>query len=244
MDENSNEMATLEPLESLYKDDELTWDAIFKTRSVKLPKHKGRKEPNFDDMMLGDDPRVHGADTTIDNEMYDGEDSDMDDLDKRGGGDGDHKGKHKGRGNRRKNNKKGRKNRKNKNKQSKVPTGLPNELADSATVSNPDPDGNEETSNYIYEETKAPPIKFRTCLDLRCHAAGRCVPDEMRGGVRCQCRLGNTGEFCEQGKWYSHSSRSLILKRRKGTIHQLLFVMSGIIMGTTYVWLDTCRPIA
>ena len=213
------EMATLEPVESLYRDDEqLSWDAILKKgRSLRVPKKNKAPKPVTswdDDVMLGDDPRVHGADTTQDNDnnLYDpdvatidagNDDDDDDDLDKRGDDDRGRGGKHKGRGGRRKNGKKGRKNgRKNKNQPKTV---LPSQLSDSATVTNDQDgpvglEGNEETSNYIYEDTKAPPVKFTSCSELRCYAGGRCVPDEMRGGVRCQCMLGNTGEFCEQGK--------------------------------------------
>ena len=62
---------------------------------------------------------------------------------------------------------------------------------------------NTDLNNYIYEmKPDSHEIKFRSCDELRCHAGGRCVKDEMRGGVRCQCQLGQTGEFCEQGKYH------------------------------------------
>ena len=59
----------------------------------------------------------------------------------------------------------------------------------------------EDVNGYIYDlKPSREPIKYRTCEELRCHAGGHCVPDEMRGGVRCQCQLGQTGESCEQGE--------------------------------------------
>ena len=192
-DEMEKEMATLEPVGSLYKDEEVSWDAILRTRSQKIQAQKSSMDMN--DMMLGDDPRVHGADTTGDNDMRSPPDNLDETAAKRG------RDQQPGRaGSRRKagKNGRGRGGRKNKNKMKQVQ----NQLADSATVSQAGgmQDGTEESSNYIYDQTKSPPVKFQTCEQLRCYAGGRCLPDEMRGGVRCQCMLGNSGEFCEQGK--------------------------------------------
>ena len=63
------------------------------------------------------------------------------------------------------------------------------------------PEHGEETTNQLYDSTTQAAIRFRSCDELRCHAGGRCVPDDMRGGVRCQCRLGNTGDYCERGEY-------------------------------------------
>ena len=41
--------------------------------------------------------------------------------------------------------------------------------------------------------------KFKSCDQLRCMGGGRCVKDLMREGVRCQCKLGTDGTFCEKG---------------------------------------------
>ena len=48
------------------------------------------------------------------------------------------------------------------------------------------------------EESKSN-SKYRSCDQLRCMGGGRCIEDQMRGGVRCQCKLGTDGTFCEKG---------------------------------------------
>lgn len=57
-----------------------------------------------------------------------------------------------------------------------------------------------EPENNIMATTEKPRKIYHSCNDLLCKAGGKCVQDEMRGGYRCQCRLGAAGEFCEQGK--------------------------------------------
>ena len=42
--------------------------------------------------------------------------------------------------------------------------------------------------------------KYKSCDQLRCMGGGRCIKDMMRGGVRCQCKLGTDGVFCEKGE--------------------------------------------
>ena len=42
--------------------------------------------------------------------------------------------------------------------------------------------------------------KYKSCDQLRCMGGGRCIKDAMRGGVRCQCKLGTDGVFCEKGE--------------------------------------------
>ncbi|XP_064476883.1 pikachurin-like [Ornithodoros turicata] len=37
-----------------------------------------------------------------------------------------------------------------------------------------------------------------SCDELLCSKEGRCVQDDVRGGVRCACRLGTTGPFCDE----------------------------------------------
>jgi len=58
------------------------------------------------------------------------------------------------------------------------------------------PEQSEEQTNQLFETTSVFQ-KFNSCEDFRCHAGGQCIPDLMRGGVRCQCPLGNDGDFCE-----------------------------------------------
>ena len=43
------------------------------------------------------------------------------------------------------------------------------------------------------------PVKLRSCAELQCRAGGKCVPDKMRGGSRCQCPLGTGGDMCQKG---------------------------------------------
>ena len=60
-----------------------------------------------------------------------------------------------------------------------------------------------ETEGSMYTATPYP--KYRTCSELPCKRGGRCVPDNMRGGVRCQCKLGTQGDYCDQGTVQSNS---------------------------------------
>ncbi|XP_013414404.1 pikachurin [Lingula anatina] len=52
-------------------------------------------------------------------------------------------------------------------------------------------------NSVLSRQTKAP-VKYTSCNDLDCFNGGSCVPDVLRGGVRCQCRLGFDGDYCEQ----------------------------------------------
>ena len=62
-------------------------------------------------------------------------------------------------------------------------------------------DKGEEVHNVISGTgSKNGKVRFRTCSELTCQARGKCVPDKLRGGVRCQCKLGTEGDFCERGK--------------------------------------------
>lgn len=44
-----------------------------------------------------------------------------------------------------------------------------------------------------------PLVRYRSCTELICRGGGLCVPDSLRGGVRCQCPMGKEGEYCERG---------------------------------------------
>ena len=57
----------------------------------------------------------------------------------------------------------------------------------------------DENRIRVQEHTRAP-VKFPSCEELICRNDGRCIPDEMRGGVRCQCPYGKDGDHCEMGK--------------------------------------------
>ncbi len=115
--------------------------------------------------------------------------------------DRDKKGRGRGRGHR----KNGRRRNKGRNRRPPPPVSANLVLDDSA---GDDPrqlnevENAEDLNSYIYNQRPAAAenVKFRSCEELRCHAGGRCVRDEMRGGVRCQCQLGQAGEFCEQGQ--------------------------------------------
>ena len=141
-------------------------------------------------MMQGDDPTRY-TNMYHDNTAEHTHDTNMD-REKKG----------RGRGHR----KNGRRRNRNRNRRPPPPSSanLVLEQHDSAGVEPPrlNEIDNADLNNYIYEmRPENQEIKFRSCDELRCHAGGRCVRDEMRGGVRCQCQLGQTGEFCEQGEY-------------------------------------------
>ena len=108
---------------------------------------------------------------------------------------GHRKGKGKGKG------RKGKNRNKNKNKMkdiTKISVG---------TQSDSVPKGNDVVMAHTSSKmnpvlpTESGMSRFHTCDMLHCKGGGRCVPDKMRGGVRCQCKLGTDGEFCENGKF-------------------------------------------
>ena len=141
-------------------------------------------------MMQGDDP-IRYTNIYHDNTAEHSHNSYRGDRDKKGRG--------------RSHRKNGRRRNKNRNRRPPPPSSanLVLEQHDSAGDESSHLNEIDQTdlNNYIYEmKPDSHDIKFRSCDELRCHAGGRCVKDEMRGGVRCQCQLGQTGEFCEQGK--------------------------------------------
>ena len=116
------------------------------------------------------------------------------------------KGKAKGRGKGRKGKGKGRKGkgRKNKNKQRMKsiidPNFDVNTHQSDSIISNDVLESTSSFSSLPVIPTEPAGIRFQTCDELHCKGGGRCVPDKMRGGVRCQCKLGTQGQFCETGK--------------------------------------------
>ena len=60
----------------------------------------------------------------------------------------------------------------------------------------PEMDENEATMTSL---TPGPTAKYQKCDELVCKNGGKCVADSMRVGVRCQCKLGTGGEYCEIG---------------------------------------------
>lgn len=76
-----------------------------------------------------------------------------------------------------------------------------NKFTSAADISNnvlPD-----EDYKSSYMDSK--PAKYESCNSMNCKNGGKCVPDDMLGGVRCQCKLGNEGDQCEHSK-YIYSS--------------------------------------
>ena len=53
---------------------------------------------------------------------------------------------------------------------------------------------------YLSDAPAGSGVKHKSCKELQCHAGGRCVRAVLGGGVRCQCLLGTTGDFCERGE--------------------------------------------
>ena len=43
-------------------------------------------------------------------------------------------------------------------------------------------------------------LVMKSCSDLKCEFGGRCVEEELRAGVRCQCPLGTQGPTCSKGE--------------------------------------------
>ncbi len=175
--------------------DEPSWESFLHTK-VKVHKYT---DPH--DMMLGDQPMK----LVDDSDSQDGFKIDVEKQKKDRNRSKERQSSREHKGRRRK----GRKHKgRNKNRQSSTENQSDADTAPRSPTTWPvlspstwdlDHDRNEEMHNMIYENTQAP-IKFYNCDELRCHAGGRCVPDEMRGGVRCQCHLGNSGDFCERGK--------------------------------------------
>ena len=58
----------------------------------------------------------------------------------------------------------------------------------------------EDLKAKVYQKAPAKPVEFEDCSQLKCKNGGQCEEDEMKGGVRCQCKLGTEGKFCEAGK--------------------------------------------
>ena len=115
--------------------------------------------------------------------------------------------KSRNRGNGRRKGGKGRNKGKGKNKSRNKVNIIDSEQADSADLGNLK--YKEELTNSVLEEDlkskgevalPAKPVEFEDCDNLRCRNGGRCVVDELRGGVRCQCNLGTEGKFCENGE--------------------------------------------
>lgn len=176
----------------LLKLEEPSWDDFFKDE-------KG-KDPH--DMMMGDAPALNSY---MYNHGYNPADDYLENWDKRGWGrqrdqDRDNDRDH-DRDRDRERNRVGGRRRKERPKGKQHNEGeLADALPPNPTQGMPAYEMNEEISNSLVSETSRAPVKFQSCAELRCHAGGRCVADTLRGGVRCQCRLGNAGDFCEQGK--------------------------------------------
>lgn len=130
------------------------------------------------------------------------------------------RGRGRGRGGRRKGKGKGRKN-KNRNKSKVGDEKMKSIIPSQPSFDNSDTQSDSVPSNDVIENTSVSKVspalvteeddrdfnvspaiaRFQTCDQLHCKRGGRCVPDKIRGGVRCQCKLGTEGEFCENGEY-------------------------------------------
>ena len=194
LDPNSGTDSLVPPDDlELLKLDEPSWDDFLsKNEEKEITTKKKRKIDNQDpyDLLMGDAPyNSHQY-----NHGYNPVDDFLANWDKRGNGrDRDNNRL----GGRRRN--KGRQRNKQRDEAELADALPPNPTQGMPVYPYGAGDAKEEYSNNLVSETVRPPIKHHSCAALRCHAGGRCVADTLRGGVRCQCRLGNAGEFCEQG---------------------------------------------
>lgn len=58
------------------------------------------------------------------------------------------------------------------------------------------PGGSEEIDDDYDDDYTA----FWSCDQLSCQNGGQCVSTQAEGGVRCNCKLGFAGPYCNEGK--------------------------------------------
>jgi len=118
----------------------------------------------------------------------------------------DREGKGKGRGKGRKGKGRKGKGRKNKNKQRMksivdpkfdVNTHQSDSIVNNDVLESTSSSSSSWAPPHAFPTEPAGGMRYQTCDELHCKGGGRCVPDRMRGGVRCQCKLGTQGQFCE-----------------------------------------------
>jgi hypothetical protein len=182
---------------------EFKWVNPFKSEEERA-KIKAQYEPKpiWEYYQQDDSSQVQATDAPTTTPSEDDEEEEED------GGDNS-KGKEKGHGKGRKGKGKGRKGRKNKNKSKSKqrmksiidPNFDVNTHQSDSIISNDVLASTSQYSSAPVLPTEPAGVRFQTCDELHCKGGGRCVPDKMRGGVRCQCKLGTQGQFCENGKY-------------------------------------------